>query len=116
MNKKEGAQTITHRVTMGCGNIYYRIVLNHAGVPKSIFINIGKPGQCQAAQSQAVALAISVGLKNGVEFKHYIKALKGIGCNEAQPGEPDKRCSSCYDALAKILATYPREEKADGVA
>lgn len=107
--------TYSHRVRMGCGNVYFRIVVDKQGNPKAIFVTIGKAGQCQFAQAQVIGHTISIGLKYGVEVNHYINALKDISCTEAQPGEPSKRHSSCYDALAKILETYPRKEEPDGV-
>jgi len=102
----KGAPSVTHRVKMGCGNVYLRVVIDDNDKPKAVFITIGKAGGCQAALASSLASVITRALESDVSLKLIIKALRGVTCFESQPGEPETRCTSCVDALAKILEQY----------
>jgi len=106
MESGDAKDTTTRRFKMGCGHVYVRLVLDDDENPAEVFVTIGKAGRCQAALAQAVARSISIGLRNGVPLKDYVRTLSGIMCTEAQPGLAGERLESCVDGIARMLSEY----------
>ena len=98
----------TVKVKTGCGNLYITINRDqYSGKIIEIFTRLGKCGDCQRAQNEAITRCISVGLQAGVPVSTFVKQLKGIRCSEIVIGE--EHILSCADAIAKEL-----EKEANG--
>ena len=93
----------TIRMETGCGSLYITINSNGTG-PIEVFTRMGKMGGCTTCQNDALAIAITTGLRYGVPVEEYIKKLKGIKCGSSTPGaDEEDRILSCSDAMAKAL-------------
>ena len=92
----------TIKVRTGCGNLYITINRDESsGRIIEVFTRLGKCGDCQRAQNEAITRCVSIGLQAGVPISAFVKQLKGIRCSEAVVGE--EHILSCADALAKEL-------------
>ena len=98
----------TVRMKTGCGNLYVTVNLN-GGKPVEVFARLGKAGGCSNCQNEALARAVSLGLKYGVPVKGYVNELKGLQCPNPNMFPKEDRILSCPDAIAKVLEGY-REE------
>lgn len=86
----------TRRMETGCGPIYVTINRDpETNDVQEIFAKLGKAGGCGAAQTEAVARVVSIGLQSGTDIRELIKQLKGIQCHTAH--------QSCADAIGRAM-------------
>lgn len=90
----------TTKINTGCGVMRVTVNCDKNG-PVEMFANIGKAGGCMAANAEAQARLVSLGLRTGIPIKTIIRQLEGIMCPCPQIG-----VSSCPDAIAKVLKKY----------
>ena len=84
----------------------------HEGKPAEIFITCAKEGSLVSGMLDSLAIAISIGLRAGVDPKKYIKSLTGVRFDPqgyARLGEENGvEVTSIVDAIMKILVRlYP---------
>ena len=95
----------TEKVKIGCGNLYITVNYDEQGVCE-VFTNTGRAGGCPS-QSEATARLMSVALRAGVDSDELIRQLKGIRC-PSTIRQQGMSCTSCPDAIAKVLAKVDR--------
>lgn len=100
---------ITEKMRIGCGNLYITVNADSEGLCE-IFTNNGKGGGC-ACQSDATSRVVSVALRNGVDPKIIIDQLRGIRC-PSTVRQSGMDCTSCPDAIAKVMAKEFEKELA----
>ena len=89
-----------HTIATGHGNLHVNVSLE-AGRPAEIFLNHGKSGRCQAANTEALARVVSIALSSGVPVDELGYTLKGITC--CPSFDQGKMIRSIPDALAQVL-------------
>lgn len=94
-------QGFTERVKIGCGNLYITVNYDDTGICE-VFTSTGKAGGCPS-QSEATARLASVALRSGLAVEEIYDQLKGIRC-PSTIRQQGLSCTSCPDAIAKILA------------
>ena len=104
----------TEEITTGCGHLYVT-VNSWDGKPYEVFATLGKSGDCEKCQIEAITRCISTSLQYGVPLKAYVKQLRGIRCPKlAFGGGKDGQVLSCPDGISKVLMGYlPEEDKAE---
>ena len=101
-------QGVTGKVDTGCGALYVTINQDQFG-PFEMFANLGKGGGCAAAQIEAIARMISLGLRSGIDPWLIVKQLKMIRCpnpKQGPVGMAEESILSCPDGMAKALERY----------
>lgn len=93
------------RETAECGNLYVVVTWDEYG-PYEIFAYLGKVGDCNYCQLEALTRAVSAGLRYGVPAETLIKQLSNIKCPKPLNFPRDKAMSSCPDAIAQCLRNY----------
>lgn len=91
----------TERVKIGCGNLYVTVNYDENGICE-VFTSTGKAGGCPS-QSEATARLVSVALRSGISVDEVYDQLKGIRC-PSTIRQPGMGCTSCPDAIAKVVA------------
>jgi len=103
----------SHKVATGCGNMYIHISHDDIGILE-VFANLGKSGQCGAAQTEAICRLCSIALRSGIDPNSIVKQLKGIQCPNPVMFPRDEKVLSCADAIAyalgKEIETYKGEQ------
>ncbi|MCR4963805.1 MAG: vitamin B12-dependent ribonucleotide reductase [Firmicutes bacterium] len=94
-------QGFTERVKIGCGNLYITVNYDDSGICE-VFTSTGKAGGCPS-QSEATARLASIALRSGLDVKEIYEQLKGIRC-PSTIRQQGLQCTSCPDAIAKVLA------------
>ena len=94
-------QGFTERVKIGCGNLYITVNYDDSGICE-VFTSTGKAGGCPS-QSEATARLASIALRSGLQVKEIYDQLKGIRC-PSTIRQHGLNCTSCPDAIAKVLA------------
>ena len=108
MSRKQKLSGATYRAKTGCGNLY--ITINEdGGIPIEVFATMGKTGGCADSQIETIGRLISLGLRNKVEMKDFIKQMAGVCCHSAITTEGHE-VLSCSDAIAKVLKKYIDEK------
>ena len=112
MSRKPKLSGATYKTKTGCGNLYITINEDN-GIPTEVFATMGKTGGCAASQIETIGRLISLGLRNKVEIKDFIKQMAGVCCHSAITTEGHE-VLSCADAIAKILKKYIDEKIEEG--
>lgn len=99
-NRPAMTSGITERMKIGCGNLYVTVNYDDIGICE-VFTSTGKTGGCPS-QSEATARLASISLRSGVSVDEIFKQLKGIRC-PSTVRQPGMHCTSCPDAIAKII-------------
>jgi ribonucleoside-diphosphate reductase alpha chain len=99
----------TQKISTGCGSLYVRVCFKD-NEPFEVFAQLGKAGGCSAAQLEALARSISIGLRAGVKIGEYYEHLKDIQCASPTFSEGEN-IKSCSDAIAKVLKQFVGEAK-----
>lgn len=107
--KRLEGQTI--RAITGCGKLYITVNNDSKGEPVEVFAVLGKSGSCQRSSCEAIARAITVGLKYGVPISEYSRHLFGIQCDNPHPFPREEKTLSCADAIARILKEVNGEQE-----
>ena len=108
MSRKQKLSGATYRTKTGCGNLY--VTINEdCGVAVEVFATMGKTGGCADSQIETIGRLISLGLRNKVEIKDFIKQMAGVCCHSAITTEGHE-VLSCSDAIAKVLKKYIDEK------
>jgi len=69
-----------------------------------VFITHGKTGNCAVCQLSALAVAITIGIRCGVDPALYADRLQGIKCpNQNFDPEKGKWILSCADGVGMVL-------------
>ena len=68
-------------------------------------IDLGGLKGCADSQIETIGRLISLGLRNKVEIKDFIKQMAGVCCHSAITTEGHE-VLSCSDAIAKVLKKY----------
>jgi ribonucleoside-diphosphate reductase alpha chain len=108
----------TTEVTTGCGHLY--VTVNKDGEePIEVFATLGKAGDCEKCQNEAITRLVTLGLRYEIPLFEIHKQLNGLRCPKpAFGGGKDGNVLSCPDAISRVLKTYiPKEEedvKVDG--
>lgn len=90
----------TGRYRVGCGSLY--ITYNHLnGVPCEVFVNSSEGGGC-AANSKALGMLISLGLRAGVDPDEVIRTLRKVSCPACR-GKKGLDGKSCADVVARAM-------------
>jgi len=97
-----GGPTVRKRT--GCGYLYITINGNEELSPAEVFAFLGKGGGCAYCQNDALAIAVTIGLRYGVPPEEYIKKLKEVKC--PNPIVAPEEVLSCPDAMARALEEY----------
>jgi ribonucleoside-diphosphate reductase alpha chain len=84
------------------GKLFVTLNRNPEGRPFEVFCQIGKAGSDVAAFTEAIARLISLCLRSGVDIKHVVDQLYGIG-GYMQIGFGANRVRSVPDAIAQAL-------------
>jgi len=100
--------TVTYKLMTGCGPLYLRIT-HIDGKPFEVFPELGKPGGCTMAQTEAIGKAVSIMLRVGVDPAMIIYFYKGIQCGRPM-AMGEKRILSCPDAVAHGLEQFLNEQ------
>jgi ribonucleoside-diphosphate reductase alpha chain len=113
VNKKLGRERIligkTIKMKLLHETMYLTVNTNGGGRIREVFVNIGKSGGDEKADSEAVGRLISLYLQHGGDLNDVIKSLKGIkGRNISFDG--DKKLFSVPDAIAKGLEALSGEK------
>ena len=112
MSRKQKLSGATYRTKTGCGNLY--ITINEdGGIPIEVFATMGKTGGCADSQIKTIGRLISLGLRNKVEMKDFVRQMAGVCCHSAITTEGHE-VLSCADAIAKILKKYIDEKIEEG--
>lgn len=90
---------------IGCGNLYVTVNYDENGICE-VFTSTGKAGGCPS-QSEATARLASVALRSGISVEEVYDQLKGIRC-PSTIRQQGMSCTSCPDAIAKVLAKVDR--------
>lgn len=94
----------TVMVNTGCGVL--RVTLNCINdIPVEVFVNIGKSGGCQCANSEALGRMISLALRSGSRLEKIIEQLEGIRCPYPSITK-EGNVLSCPDAVSKVLKQH----------
>lgn len=100
---------MTHRIETGCGEM--KVTVNSLdGEVFEVFLGTTRQGTCGEAQLEALARAITVGLRAGVPLEKYVKHFKGIQCNCPIFSEGNQ-ITSCADAIAQVLSNFISKEE-----
>jgi len=94
-------QSTTVRMETGCGHLYVTVGKDNGKIIE-LFATLGKAGGCTMAQNEALARAISLGLKYGVPAKEYVNELENVKCPHSS-WDNGIQIMSCADAIAKAL-------------
>lgn len=97
----------------GCGKLYVTINADDQGICE-IFTSTGKGGGCPS-QSEASARLASIALRAGISVEEIVSQLRGIRCPSALK-RADSECTSCPDAIAKLLLGFQAERHGKVVA
>ena len=112
MSRKQKLSGATYRTKTGCGNLY--VTINEdCGVAVEVFATMGKTGGCADSQIETIGRLISLGLRNKVEMKDFVRQMSGVCCHSAITTEGHE-VLSCADAIAKILKKYIDEKIEEG--
>lgn len=111
----------TTKKKTGCGNLFVTInsdgEVGEDGVPRPFeaFLNLGKPGGCAMAMTQAVGRLASMCFRLGADPKEVASQVIGIGCGKTVGiGKDRASCSlSCVDSFGKAIAEYVGAEVVD---
>ena len=98
--RKDEVNSVTHKVTTKCGNMYISITND-----REIFVKLGKAGSCAFAWTQVIGKLLTHHLKNNLEAKRIVKQFGGIDCAGMKEGK------SCPDAIATILQKWLDEKQ-----
>ncbi|MQF83040.1 vitamin B12-dependent ribonucleotide reductase [SAR202 cluster bacterium AD-802-E10_MRT_200m] len=69
---------VTERIRTGHGNLYVTINFDDEGKPFEVFTALGKAGNSDSAQLEAVARLVSMALRAAVDPEEVISQLRGI--------------------------------------
>ncbi|MEF9865165.1 MAG: vitamin B12-dependent ribonucleotide reductase [Oscillospiraceae bacterium] len=111
--RPEITQGFTERVKIGCGNLYITVNYDEHGICE-VFTSTGKAGGCPS-QSEATARLVSVALRSGITVEEIYDQLKGIRC-PSTIRQSGMSCTSCPDAIAKVIAKVDKFIKDNGGA
>jgi hypothetical protein len=102
----------TPMIDTACGHLYVT-VNSWDGKPMEVFATLGKAGDCQKCEIEALTRCISNSLQWGVPPEVFTKTLNGLRCPKpAFSGGKDGTVLSCPDAIAKALSQFlPKEEE-----
>ena len=112
MSRKQKLSGATYRTKTGCGNLY--VTINEdCGVAVEVFATMGKTGGCADSQIETIGRLISLGLRNKIEMKDFVRQMAGVCCHSAITTEGHE-VLSCSDAIAKVLKKYIDEKIEEG--
>lgn len=90
----------TYNAQSGCGKLY--LTVNYMdNKPYEVFAFSGGNGGCQA-QNEAIGRLLSLGLRNGIDYKNMVKQLKKVKCPVAIKNERSEG-KSCADIIGSLL-------------
>jgi len=98
-----------YKFVTGCGGLFVNINETENGKPVELFATIGKSGNCQKCNMEALGRMVSLSFRNHVPVEKIIKQLLSIGCHKPF-GMGPKKVLSCPDAIAKALKRYAEEK------
>jgi len=98
-----------YKFVTGCGGLFVNINETEDGKPVELFATIGKSGNCQKCNMEALGRMVSLSFRNHVPVEKIIKQLLSIGCHKPF-GMGPKKILSCPDAIAKALKRYAEEK------
>jgi len=98
-----------YKFVTGCGGLFVNINETENGKPVELFATIGKSGNCQKCNMEALGRMVSLSFRNHVPVEKIIKQLLSIGCHKPF-GMGPKKILSCPDAIAKALKRYAEEK------
>ncbi len=104
---------VTERMRIGCGNLYVTVNYDENGICE-VFTSTGKAGGCPS-QSEATARLVSIALRSGVSIDEILEQLRGIRC-ASTIRQQGMSCTSCPDAIARVLKRVNDMIHADGFA
>lgn len=91
----------TYELDSSCGPVY--VTCNdHEGRLFEVFAKLGKGGGCSSAVTEAVGVAVSIGLRSGTDPAQVVKGLVGIGCHKQ---------FSCIDAIGQAMREHLEVER-----
>lgn len=102
----------TEKVRIGCGTLYITVNYDENGICE-VFTSTGKAGGCPS-QSEATARLTSIALRSGISIREVYDQLKGIRC-PSTIRQPGMGCTSCPDAIARVLKKVSDTIAKDGV-
>lgn len=95
----------TVQVHVGCGPLYITMNDDEQGRPFEVFFKLGKSGSCQQSYLEALAVAISVGLRNGADPQKFIDKFEGMRCpNPRMRDASGPSTLSCADGISQGIA------------
>lgn len=100
-NRPESLIGKTDSAMTGCGTMY--ITQNYDDKLFEVFLQLGKAGGCETAQTESTGRLISLALRAGIEVQDIAKQLIGIRCPNPCWSK-GKQFLSCFDAIGKKLA------------
>lgn len=95
----------------GCGKLYIRVDTLD-GMPKRVFVQVGKIGNCESTLLEGVGRLVTIALEcGGPEILLRVRnTLRGMRCPGGLPEPPGNL--SCADAVAHELSKFiPPEEE-----
>lgn len=98
-----------YKFNTGCGGLFVNINETEDGKPVELFATIGKSGNCQKCNMEALGRMVSLSFRNRVAVEKIMKQLLSIGCDKPC-GMGPKKILSCPDAIAKALKRYSEEK------
>ena len=101
----------TEKMKIGCGTLYITTNYDENGICE-VFTSTGKAGGCPS-QSEATARLVSIALRSGISISEVYSQLKGIRC-PSTIRQKDVNCTSCPDAIARVLKKVSEFIESDG--
>jgi hypothetical protein len=95
-----------HRAESPDGTVFTTIIENREGRPVEVLIQIGKTGTQMRSWSEALANAISVALRAGVELQNVIPVISGITTDRVRRFGDGIIIRSGPEAVAYALIKY----------
>jgi ribonucleoside-diphosphate reductase alpha chain len=105
----------TKKVPVGDNNVLFTLNTFDGNLAE-VILQVGKNGARDAANVEAIGRSVSIGLRNGIPAKEYVKQFKDISSEDftwVKFEDDDKKAvqiKSIPDALAKIMERYYVED------
>lgn len=99
-----GLDAVVRKVRTPHGSMWATIteIAGHPGRPFDVRLTVGKAGNDKLADIEAIGRSVSLALRSGVDVKHVIEQLEGIG-GRSFAGFGENRVHSAADGLAQAL-------------
>lgn len=99
--RPEVLQASNRLIHTGCGSMHVSFGRDAQG-PYEVRAQLGQPGTCASAQTEAISRLLSLCLSTGVDQRLVYEQLRGIRCPKSAMDRGDK-ILSCADGIARVF-------------